>query len=248
MWSQSTSKGSVNVKIWECNKRRMTDFDPVKRLGSMALQTALRTDKVCKKTLPTPVFGRSNSVTSGTIWASLRSSKISPSCPTCHLIEVRLAMEFLPDDVWPFLEWASAFRCNKDAGEILPKRDFVSSSEVAAPIEPRYPSWCRPPTCRYTILHRHPVHNSDHRRASRMLSNPTRCWVAPSVQHELCELLTQPASEKFHRSGWHHSRLWRVQRHDMPQCQERDHVGVWKIVRQPCQQPWWEVLINNMGI
>lgn len=116
----------------------MTNFDPVKRLGSMAPQTALRTDKVCKKTLPTPVFGQSTSVASDAIWAFLCSSKVGPSCPTYHLIEVGLAMEFLPDNVWPFLEWVSAFKCNKDASEILPKHDFVSSSEAAAPVEPRY--------------------------------------------------------------------------------------------------------------
>ena len=83
----------------------MTDFDPVKRLGSMALETAPRTDKVCKKTLPTLIFGHSISVTSSAIRASLRSSKIGPTRPTRHLIEVALPMEFLPDNVWPFLEW-----------------------------------------------------------------------------------------------------------------------------------------------
>ena len=83
----------------------MTDFDPVKRLGSMALETARHTDNVCKKTLPTPVFRCSISVTSGAIRTFLRSSKIGPAQPTCHLIKVALPMEFLPDNVWPFLEW-----------------------------------------------------------------------------------------------------------------------------------------------
>jgi len=99
----------------------MTNFDPVERLGSMALETAPRTDKVCKKTLPTPVFGRSISVTSGAIRAFLRSSKIGPARPTRHLIEVGLAMEFLPNNVWPFLEWVLVFRCNEDVVENLPK-------------------------------------------------------------------------------------------------------------------------------
>jgi hypothetical protein len=83
----------------------MTDFNPVKRLGSMAFETAPRTDKVCKKTLLTPEFGHSNLVTSDAIWTFLCSSKIGPSRPTHHLIEVALPMEFLPDYVWPFLEW-----------------------------------------------------------------------------------------------------------------------------------------------
>jgi len=116
----------------------VTDFDPVKRLVSMALETAPCTDKVCKKTLPTPEFGHSNLVTSDTIWTFLCSSEIGPSRPTRHLIEVALSMEFLPDNVWTFLEWVSAFRCNEDTVMNLPKHDFVSSSEAVTHVEPRY--------------------------------------------------------------------------------------------------------------
>ena len=112
----------------------------MKRLSSMVLETAPHTDKVCKKTFPTPVFGQSNNlVTNSTIWAFLCSLKVGPSHPTYHLIEIALPMQFLPDNVWPFLEWLSALRCNEDAVKILPKHDSVSSSEVAVPVEPRYP-------------------------------------------------------------------------------------------------------------
>lgn len=71
----------------------------------MALETAPRTDQVCKKTLMAPEFGHSNLVTSDAIWTFLCNLKIGPPRPTYHLIEVALPMEFLPDNVWPFLEW-----------------------------------------------------------------------------------------------------------------------------------------------
>jgi hypothetical protein len=110
----------------------------MKRLGSMVLDTALRTDKVCKKTLMTPEFGHSNLVTSKAIWTFLCRSKIGSSRPTHHLIKVALPMELLPDNMWPFLEWVSAFRCDKDTVVNLPKHDFVSSSEAVAHVELRY--------------------------------------------------------------------------------------------------------------
>ena len=106
----------------------------------MALETAPRTDKVHKKTFPTPVFGQSNNlVMNSAIWAFLCSSKVGPSHPTYHLIEIALLMQFLPDNMWLFLEWVSALRCNEDAVKILLKHNSVSSSEVAAPVELRYP-------------------------------------------------------------------------------------------------------------
>ena len=151
------------------------DFDPVKRLGSMALETACHTDNVCKKTLPTPVFGCSISVTSSTIRTFLHSLKIGPARPTCHLIEVALPMEFLPDNVWLFLEWVWVFRCNEVGVENLPKRDFVSSSEVMVSVELRYHPWHWPPMHHYTALRLCPMHNSDHWRVPRTLLNPRMC-------------------------------------------------------------------------
>lgn len=82
----------------------------MKRLGSMAPETAPCTDKVCKKALLTPEFRHSYLVTSSAIWTFLCSSKIGPSRPTYHLIKVGLPMELLPDNMWPFLEWVFSFQ------------------------------------------------------------------------------------------------------------------------------------------